>query len=74
MRRACIEAMKAVAALTDGSLPNQDEALQAGAPALLCQVAQAAMQSGPTAHPEVACRLPPLDLVVVHHGSTTSEG
>ena len=58
VRRARIEAMKAVAALTDGSLPNQDEALQAGAPALLCQVAQAAMQSGPAAHPEVACRLP----------------
>lgn len=58
VRRARIEAMKAVAALTDGSLPNQDEALQAGAPALLCQVAEAAMQSGPAAHPEVACRLP----------------
>ncbi|KAL0024042.1 hypothetical protein WJX77_011314 [Trebouxia sp. C0004] len=55
--RASIEAMKALAALTDGSLPNQDRALQAGAPALLCRVAQAAMQSGPTTDAESAWQL-----------------
>lgn len=54
--RASIEAMKALAALTDGSLPNQDRALQAGAPALLCTAAQAAMQLGPTTDAEVACK------------------
>ena len=48
--------MKALAALTDGSLPNQDRALQAGAPALLCRAAQAAMQSGPTTDAESACK------------------
>ncbi len=48
--------MKALAALTDGSLPNQDRALQAGAPALLCTAAQAAMQSGPTTDAEIACK------------------
>ena len=48
--------MKALAALTDGSLPNQDRALQAGAPALLCRAAQAAMQSGPTVDAESACK------------------
>lgn len=53
--RASIEAMKALAALTDGSLPNQDRALQAGAPALLCTAAQAAMQSGPATDAEIAC-------------------
>ncbi len=56
VRRASIEAMKALAALTDGSLPNQDRALQAGAPALLCRVAQAAVQSGSTADAETACK------------------
>ncbi len=56
VRRASIEAMKALAALTDGSLPNQDRALQAGAPALLCRAAQAATQSGPTADAETACK------------------
>lgn len=48
--------MKALAALTDGSLPNQDRALQAGAPALLCRVAQAAVHSGSTADAETACK------------------
>ncbi|KAL0054103.1 hypothetical protein WJX82_003853 [Trebouxia sp. C0006] len=55
--RASIEAMKALAALTDGSLPNQDRALQAGAPALLCTAAQAAMQSGPATDAEIAWQL-----------------
>ena len=51
-----MEAMKALAALTDGSLPNQDRALQAGAPPLLCTAAQAAMQSGPATDAEIACK------------------
>lgn len=56
MYRAGIESMKALAALTDGSLPNQDRALQAGAPPLLSQVSEAAMQSGPSADAETACK------------------
>lgn len=55
--RASIEAMKALAALTDNSLPNQDRAVQAGAPAGLCQAALHLNQSEPAADPEAAWQL-----------------
>ena len=48
--------MKALAALTDNSLPNQDRAVQAGAPAGLCQAALHLNQSEPPADPEAACK------------------
>ena len=54
--RASIEAMKALAALTDASLPNQDRAVQAGAPAGLCQAALQLTQSEAPADPEAACK------------------
>ena len=47
--------MKALASLTDGSLPNQDRALETTVPDLLCQVAQA--QSDPAADAETSCKL-----------------
>ncbi|KAL3156347.1 hypothetical protein ABBQ38_000664 [Trebouxia sp. C0009 RCD-2024] len=53
--RAAIESTKALSALVDGNLPNQDRAVQAGAPGLLCQMASST--GGSDSHSPAACQL-----------------
>lgn len=57
--RAAVESAKALSAMVDGNLPNQDRAVQAGAPQLLCHMASSLPQCSPSetgCHAELSCR------------------